>query len=62
MLPETSDETAIIPGKLTRVGGTLTLQYSVQTSETNRSYTMQPINLLVVDNKYKAGNCVLIKK
>lgn len=62
MLPETSDETAIISGKLTRVGGTLTLQYSVQTGETNRSYTIQPMKLLVVDNKYKAGNCVLLKK
>lgn len=62
VLSETSDETTIIPGKLTRSGGTLTLQYSVQTGEKNRTYTILPIKLLVVDNKYKAGNCVLLKK
>ena len=62
VLPETSDETTIVPGKLTRSGSTLTLEYSVKTGEKNRSYTIQPIKLLVVDNKYKAGNCVLLKK
>lgn len=61
VLPETSDETTIIPGKLTRNGDTLTMEYSVKIGEKNRSFTIQPMMLLVVDNKYKAGKCVLRK-
>lgn len=61
VLPETNDETTIIPGKLTRNGDTLTMEYSVKVGEKNRSYTTQPMMLLVVDKKYKADKCVLRK-
>lgn len=61
VLPETNDETTIIPGRLTRSGDTLTMEYSVKIGERNLSYTTQPVMLLVVDKKYKAGKCVLRK-
>ncbi len=61
VLPETNNETTIIPGKLTRNGDTMTMEYSVKIGEKGLSYTTQPMMLLVVDKKYEADKCVLRK-
>lgn len=61
VLPVTNDETTILPGRLTRSGDTLTMEYSVRIGEKNRSYSTQPMMLLVVDKKYKADKCVVRK-
>lgn len=61
VLPVTEDETEIKLGKLTRSGDTLTLEYKVKVGERGRSFSIQPVELVIVDNKYKAEKVVLKK-
>lgn len=52
VLPETSKATTIQLGKLVEEGGGLTLYYKVKEGE-QRSYTIRPMELLIVDGAYR---------
>lgn len=52
-VPETDRDTSIDPVRLKRTATNLVLTYRVKQGE-KRSYTIQPLMLLVVDKKYEA--------
>lgn len=52
VLPETNKETTIKLGKLVEDGGGLTLYYKVRQGK-ERSYTIKPLELIVVDGAYR---------
>lgn len=59
VLPETNRATSIKLGKLVEEGDGLTLYYKVKQGE-ERSYTIRPMELLIVDGKH-AGKRVTLK-
>lgn len=52
VLPETNKETTIKLGKLVEDGGGLTLYYKVRQGK-QRSFTIKPLELIVVDGAYR---------
>lgn len=52
VLPETSRETTIKLGKLVEEGGGLTLYYKVKQGK-ERSYTIRPMELIIVDGQHR---------
>ncbi len=58
-LPETNDETSIVPGEMTMDDDILNLNYAVNVGEHNRSFSIKPLVLLIVERKYLPEECVL---
>ena len=58
-LPETNDETNIVPGEMTMNDDILKLNYAVNVGEQNRSFSIKPLMLLIVERKYLPEECVL---
>jgi len=58
-LPETNDETQIVPGEMTMDDDILNLNYAVNVGEHNRSFSIKPLVLLIVERKYLPEECVL---
>lgn len=59
VLPLTNDHTEIIPGRLVAHGDTLTLHYTVKVSERNMSWTMRPMELIIIDRTHLPKVCRL---